>query len=126
VAGWRQARSGRAIPCISSPPGDFFAGIFPYRIRDFKNNAEFCNISLGMDAELFHIVPVSETNNQPSKTMKTTKSTTIAYLAYLCGRATVREMGTDKVLAVLVGKRTYDQHAASAVKISKRNGWVLK
>jgi hypothetical protein len=58
-------RFGAGTRCTSKPPGDFFTGIFPYRIRDFKNNAEFCNISLGMDAELFHIDPVSETNHQP-------------------------------------------------------------
>jgi hypothetical protein len=58
--------------CISNPPGDFFAGIFPYRIRDFKNNAEFCNISLAGNAELFHIAPVSETTtNQTTNTMTT-------------------------------------------------------
>jgi hypothetical protein len=57
--------------CISKPPGDFFTGIFPYGIRDFKNNAEFCNISLGMNAELFHIVPVSETTTNQLPTMKT-------------------------------------------------------
>jgi hypothetical protein len=77
VDGWRQARSGRVIPCISKPPGDFFAGIFPYRIRDFKNNAEFCNISLGMNAELFHIAPVSETTTNQLPTMKTYYTVTL-------------------------------------------------
>ena len=47
------------------------------------------------------------------------------YVAYVCGNASIREMGTDRILATLKGKAPYDAHLNAAKRLAARNGWKL-
>ena len=40
------------------------------------------------------------------------------YIAYVCGYASIREMGTDSILHTFKGKRSFEQHLAEAEKIA--------
>lgn len=48
------------------------------------------------------------------------------YLSYVAGIACIREMGTDSILHTFKGKRSYEQHLASALPIVKKYGWELR
>lgn len=47
------------------------------------------------------------------------------YISYNCGFACIREMGTDKVLHELKGKRSIEQHFATGKTYAKKMGWEL-
>lgn len=51
---------------------------------------------------------------------------TKTYFSYNCGFACIREMGTDSILATLKGKRSIDQHLATARTVAKKNGWIIQ
>jgi hypothetical protein len=47
------------------------------------------------------------------------------YIAYVCGFAAIREMGTDKLLYQLEGKRSIEEHFSNGHKYSEKMGWTV-
>jgi hypothetical protein len=47
------------------------------------------------------------------------------YVAYVCGFATIREMGTDTIFHAFKGKRSFEQHLAEAKNIASSRQWEL-
>jgi hypothetical protein len=47
------------------------------------------------------------------------------YVSYVCGYASIREMGTDSILHTFNGKRSFEQHLAEAKKIASSRQWEL-